>query len=252
MRHRGEPLKALQHVVDMSYGRSLEGEKRVFVDALAYRKGKDIEMRKMAKFLAGKVKEIGARSADGPAQSLRAPHRAHGRRRSARRDDRKRRRRVLEDRSDLLTEVAARRRGLESRALAAGRRGRCRFQRRTPSSLIATPPGRGGIGVVRLSGPGALAIAARLITHRRRARAAPRDADEDCRTRLPATSSITWSATYFPAPASYTGDDVVELSAHGSPVILSAIVAAAIAARARGSRSRASSRCARFSTAAST
>ena len=37
VRHRGEPLKALQHVVDMSYGRSLEGEKRVVVDALEYR-----------------------------------------------------------------------------------------------------------------------------------------------------------------------------------------------------------------------
>lgn len=57
VRHRGEPLRALQHVVDMSYGRSLKGEQRVFVDALEYRKGKDIEMRNMAKFLAGKVKE---------------------------------------------------------------------------------------------------------------------------------------------------------------------------------------------------
>ena len=66
VRHRGEPLKALQHVVDMSYGRSLEGEKRVFVDALAYRKGKDIEMRKMAQFLAGKVKETGLDQQMGP------------------------------------------------------------------------------------------------------------------------------------------------------------------------------------------
>src|SRR3954463_12252348 len=59
VRHRGEPLKALQHVADMAYGRSLEGEKRVFVDALEYRKGKDIELRQMAKFLAGKVKDSG-------------------------------------------------------------------------------------------------------------------------------------------------------------------------------------------------
>jgi spoIIIJ-associated protein len=66
VRHRGEPLKALQHVVDMSYGRSLEGEKRVFVDALAYRKGKDIEMRKMAQFLAAKVKETGLDQQMGP------------------------------------------------------------------------------------------------------------------------------------------------------------------------------------------
>src|SRR5205085_6193600 len=40
-------------------------------------------------------------------------------------------------------------------------------------------------------------------------------------------------ATYFPAPRSYTGDDVVELSAHGSPVVLRAIVSAAIECGAR-------------------
>ena len=66
VRHRGEPLKALQHVVDMSYGRSLEGEKRVFVDALEYRKGKDIELRSMAKFLAEKAKQSGVDQQLGP------------------------------------------------------------------------------------------------------------------------------------------------------------------------------------------
>ena len=66
VRHRGEPLKALQHVVDMSYGRSLEGEKRVFVDALEYRKGKDIELRKTAKFLAEKAKQSGMDQQLGP------------------------------------------------------------------------------------------------------------------------------------------------------------------------------------------
>ena len=66
VRHRGEPLKALQHVVDMSYGRSLEGEKRVFVDALAYRKGKDIELRSMAKLLAEKAKTSGIDQQLGP------------------------------------------------------------------------------------------------------------------------------------------------------------------------------------------
>ncbi len=55
VRHRGEPLKALQHVVDMAFGRSLDTEKRVFVDALEYRKGKDVELRQMAKFLAEKA-----------------------------------------------------------------------------------------------------------------------------------------------------------------------------------------------------
>jgi len=66
VRHRGEPLKALQHIVDSSYGRSLERDQRVFVDALEYRKGKDIELRNMAKFLAGKAKESGLDQQLGP------------------------------------------------------------------------------------------------------------------------------------------------------------------------------------------
>ena len=66
VRHRGEPLKALQHVVDMAYGRSLPDETRVFVDALEYRKGKDIELRHMAKFLAEKAKQTGLDQQLGP------------------------------------------------------------------------------------------------------------------------------------------------------------------------------------------
>ena len=66
VRHRGEPLKALQHVVDMAYGRSLPDDKRVFIDALEYRKGKDIELRQMAKLLAEKVKQTGVDQQLGP------------------------------------------------------------------------------------------------------------------------------------------------------------------------------------------
>ena len=66
VRHRGEPLKALQHIVDSSYGRGLEGEKRVFIDALEYRKGKDIELRKMAQFLAQKARDSGLDQQLGP------------------------------------------------------------------------------------------------------------------------------------------------------------------------------------------
>ena len=66
VRHRGEPLKALQHVVDMTYGRSLTDDRRVFVDALEYRKGKDIELRQMAKLLAEKVKQTGLDQQLGP------------------------------------------------------------------------------------------------------------------------------------------------------------------------------------------
>src|SRR5947207_11728427 len=66
VRHRGEPLKALQHVVDMAFGRSLGEDRRVFVDALEYRKGKDVELRRMAKFLAEKAKQTGADQQLGP------------------------------------------------------------------------------------------------------------------------------------------------------------------------------------------
>ena len=66
VRHRGEPLKALQHVVDMAFGRTLADDRRVFVDALEYRKGKDIELRQMAKLLAEKVKQTGVDQQLGP------------------------------------------------------------------------------------------------------------------------------------------------------------------------------------------
>jgi len=95
---------------------------------------------------------------------------------------------------------------------------------------IATPPGRGGIGVVRLSGLEAHAIARHLIAHD-----GPLEPRRATFTRaiVEADALDHVIATYFPAPASYTGDEVVELSAHGSPVILRTIVAAAIARGAR-------------------
>lgn len=66
VRHRGEPLKALQHVVDMAFGRNLADDQRVFVDALAYRKGKDVELRQMAKYLAEKARDTGIDQQLGP------------------------------------------------------------------------------------------------------------------------------------------------------------------------------------------
>jgi tRNA modification GTPase len=95
---------------------------------------------------------------------------------------------------------------------------------------IATPPGRGGIGVVRLSGPDALRIASVLTG---RASFEPRYATLAI-VSDPAGASIDQAViTAFPAPHSYTGDDVVELSSHGSPVVLRAIVGAALARGAR-------------------
>ena len=95
---------------------------------------------------------------------------------------------------------------------------------------VATPPGRGGIGVVRISGPQSVAIAAALADHG--AALVPRHATF---SRLAAASGAADHVilTFFPGPHSYTGEDVVEISAHGSPVLLRAIVASAMTRGAR-------------------
>jgi tRNA modification GTPase len=95
---------------------------------------------------------------------------------------------------------------------------------------IATPPGRGGIGVVRVSGPAAVDVARAI-----------RQSNDDLTPRHATFSRIRAAhaladqaiVTWFPAPHSYTGEDVVEISAHGSPMLLGEIVKAAIEAGAR-------------------
>ena len=94
---------------------------------------------------------------------------------------------------------------------------------------IATPPGRGAIGVVRVSGPGALQISAALLT-----RTSPLEPRRATFSRLTAGAIHDQVvATFFPQPASYTGDDIVEIATHGSSVVLNAVVAAALREGAR-------------------
>ena len=94
---------------------------------------------------------------------------------------------------------------------------------------IATPIGRAGIGVVRLSGPTSARIAQALVA--RSAHFVPRQATL---AQLSADGiSDHVLVTVFPAPGSYTGETVAEISAHGSPVVLQEILRAAIAAGAR-------------------
>jgi tRNA modification GTPase len=95
---------------------------------------------------------------------------------------------------------------------------------------IATPPGRGGIGVVRVSGSIAKTIAGRVLE---RGDLQPRHATFTRARDANGTAVDQVVATLFSAPASYTGEDVVEISAHGSPLLLTTIVRAAIAAGAR-------------------
>lgn len=98
---------------------------------------------------------------------------------------------------------------------------------------VATPPGRSGLGVVRISGPAAQAVAARLLRRSRplRARHATfarlRDLDEA------AGLLDQVVVTLFEAPASYTGEDVVEFSTHGNPWVLRRVVELASLAGAR-------------------
>jgi tRNA modification GTPase len=98
---------------------------------------------------------------------------------------------------------------------------------------IATPPGRGGIGVVRLAGPEARAIAEPMLRLNRKlepGRAVRCDLIDPSTTPARIDEVVV---TYFAKPHSYTTDDIVEISAHGSPVVLRHIVELSLAQGAR-------------------
>jgi tRNA modification GTPase len=97
---------------------------------------------------------------------------------------------------------------------------------------IATPPGRGGLGVIRLSGVDAFRITEQLVG--RQSAFQPRRATF-CRVIASPQSDVRDEVvvTTFPAPRSYTGEDVAEISAHGSPVVLAGILRGAMSAGAR-------------------
>jgi tRNA modification GTPase len=86
-------------------------------------------------------------------------------------------------------------------------------------AAVATPSGEGGIGVIRVSGPSSLEAVSRLsspVDNLEPRKASLRELS------LPGEDEVIEQAllTYFPAPNSYTGEDVVEISCHGSPVLL--------------------------------
>jgi len=91
----------------------------------------------------------------------------------------------------------------------------------TTIAAIATPLGRGGIGIIRLSGPTSLSIAQKLSQQQS---FQPRFAHL-CTWKDDANAVIdSGILLYFPAPKSYTGEDVIELQGHGSPVLLRALL----------------------------
>ena len=91
----------------------------------------------------------------------------------------------------------------------------------TTIAAIATPSGRGGIGIIRLSGTKALSIAQKLSG---RENIQPRFAHLSHWKNATGELLDAGILIYFPAPASYTGEDVVELQGHGSPVLLRALL----------------------------
>lgn len=105
-------------------------------------------------------------------------------------------------------------------------------QDRDTIAAIATPPGRGGIGVLRISGPAVPAIAQAIIGGLPAARHAHftpfRDTD--------AAVIDAGIALYFPAPASFTGEEVLELQGHGGPVVMDMLLARVLALGARLAR----------------
>jgi len=98
-----------------------------------------------------------------------------------------------------------------------------------PIAAVATAPGRGAIGIVRISGRGLDALIRALCGTPLKAREATYTAflDDD------GSALDHGLALYFPAPHSFTGEDVLELQAHGGPVVLQLLLARCLSAAAQ-------------------
>lgn len=107
-----------------------------------------------------------------------------------------------------------------------------RFSMTDTIAAAATAPGVGGVGVLRLSGPLVPAIARTFLGREPRPRHAHYAALRDGAGELVDRGLLL----FFPAPRSYTGEDVLELQAHGSPVVLRLLLARAIELGARHAR----------------
>lgn len=83
-------------------------------------------------------------------------------------------------------------------------------------AAIATPPGRGGVGIIRISGKQVSTIAIAMLGELPQSRRAHLCAFRDAELR----NIDNGIALYFPAPNSFTGEDVLELQGHGGPVVL--------------------------------
>ena len=86
---------------------------------------------------------------------------------------------------------------------------------------IATPPGRGGVSIVRVSGPASRALAEQILQHP----PTPRHAHYGQFRAADGRVMDVGIALYFPGPDSFTGEDVLELQAHGGPILVDDILA---------------------------
>lgn len=106
------------------------------------------------------------------------------------------------------------------------------YSRQSPCDTIAalaTPPGRGGVGVIRISGPKVPVIAQHLLGGLPPPRRASLRIFRDARGEM-LDSGL---ALYFPEPASFTGEAVLELHGHGGPVVMDMLLARALELGAR-------------------
>jgi tRNA modification GTPase len=99
------------------------------------------------------------------------------------------------------------------------------FSDRDPIAAIATAPGRGGIGVVRVSGADLWPVIEGVLGAERAARLAPRHAAFAPFLDAHGRTIDEGIALLFPAPRSYTGETVLELQGHGGPVVLQMLLA---------------------------
>jgi tRNA modification GTPase len=99
-------------------------------------------------------------------------------------------------------------------------------------AAISTPPGRGGIGIVRVSGPAVPAIARRICGHLPEPRVAVHALFSDAEGEIVDEGL----ALYFPAPGSFTGEHVLELHGHGGAVVMDMLLACVLEAGARLAR----------------
>ena len=99
-------------------------------------------------------------------------------------------------------------------------------------AAIATPPGIGGVGIVRVSGPLALAIAESVLGRS----LAPRQATFGVFREDDGGFIDEGLALYFPAPRSFTGEDVLELQGHGGPVVMDLLLRRCLELGARPAR----------------